>query len=140
MLEQVSRLADQSYQSRNTMNAITVNLISGRTIQQGVSMEGGKDKNDYRLACGIIEIDEADFKQLGIMKNTNVKVTSDFGDVIVKAVSATQGPHPGVAFIPMGPWANKVTSTETYSTGMPTFKGGTGNHRAGPDRTGHDFC
>jgi len=105
------------------MSKITINLISGRTIQQGVSMEGGKDKNNYRLACGIIEMDESDFKKLGIMKSTNVKVTSEYGDVIVKAVAATQGPHPGMAFIPMGPWANKVTSMETYSTGMPTFKG-----------------
>jgi formylmethanofuran dehydrogenase subunit D len=109
--------------SRNIMSEITINLISGRTIQQGVSMEGGKEKDKYRLACGIIEIDESDFKRLGVMKNTNVKVTSDFGSVVVKAIPATQGPHPGVAFIPMGPWANKVTSTETYSTGMPTFKG-----------------
>jgi len=57
------------------------------------------------------------------MKNTNVKVKSQHGEVIVKAIEATQGPHPGVAFIPMGPWANCVTNPETYSTGMPTFKG-----------------
>jgi formylmethanofuran dehydrogenase subunit D len=43
--------------------------------------------------------------------------------VVVKAVDATQGPHPGVAFIPMGPWANQVVNPRTYSTGMPTFKG-----------------
>jgi len=100
------------------MSAISINLISGRTIQQGVSMEGGKETDKYMKACGIIEIDESDFKRLGIMKNTNVKVKSEFGEVVVKAVEATQGP-----FIPMGPWANSVTSPETYSTGMPTFKG-----------------
>lgn len=105
------------------MSTITINLISGRTIQQGVSMEGGKETDKYMKACGIIEIDDSDFKRLGIMKNTNVKVKSEFGEVIVKAIEATQGPHPGVAFIPMGPWANSVTSPETYSTGMPTFKG-----------------
>jgi len=105
------------------MSTISINLISGRTIQQGASMEGGKDTDKYMKACGIIEIDDSDFKRLEIMKNTNVRVTSEFGNVVVKAVEATQGPHPGVAFIPMGPWANSVTSPETYSTGMPTFKG-----------------
>jgi formylmethanofuran dehydrogenase subunit D len=105
------------------MSNISVNLISGRTIQQGVSMEGGKEKDKYMKACGIIEIDESDFKRLGVMKNTNVKVKSQYGEVVVKAIEATQGPHPGMAFIPMGPWANSVTSPETYSTGMPTFKG-----------------
>ncbi|HPY60792.1 MAG TPA: molybdopterin dinucleotide binding domain-containing protein [Methanospirillum sp.] len=105
------------------MSTISINLISGRTIQQGASMEGGKDTDKYMKACGIIEIDDSDFKRLEIMKNTNVRVISEFGNVVVKAVEATQGPHPGVAFIPMGPWANSVTSPETYSTGMPTFKG-----------------
>ena len=104
-------------------NAITINLISGRTIQQGVAIESGKEKPSYRTACGIIEMDPTDLKRLGAWKNTNVKVTSDYGSVVVKAVEATQGPHPGVAFIPMGPWANAVVSDNTYSTGMPTFKG-----------------
>jgi formylmethanofuran dehydrogenase subunit D len=103
--------------------SITVNLISGRTIQQGVAIESGKEKPSYRTACGIIEMDNADLKALGAWKNTNVKVTSAYGSVVVKAIEATQGPHPGVAFIPMGPWANSVVSDNTYSTGMPTFKG-----------------
>lgn len=52
-----------------------------------------------------------------------MRVTSEYGSVIVKAVEATQGPHPGVAYIPMGPWANMLVDPDTYSTGMPTFKG-----------------
>jgi len=102
---------------------IQVNLISGRSIQQGVAIEGGKEKPAYRTAAGIIELDPSDLKKLGAWKNTNVRVTSDFGDVVVKAIETTQGPHPGLGFIPMGPWANAVIDPNTYSTGMPTFKG-----------------
>jgi formylmethanofuran dehydrogenase subunit D len=102
---------------------ITINLISGRTIQQGVAIEGGKEKDYYRDAAGIIELDPTDFKKLGIWKNTNVRVTSPYGNVVVKAIETSQGPHPGVAFIPMGPWANSIIDPNTYSTGMPTFKG-----------------
>ncbi|MBP2146488.1 formylmethanofuran dehydrogenase subunit D [Methanofollis sp. W23] len=105
------------------MPEIELNLISGRSIQQGVSMEAGKEKPAYTKACGIIEMDDADFKRLGAWRNTNVRVTSEYGSVVVKAVQTTQGPHPGLAFIPMGPWANMVISPKTYSTGMPTFKG-----------------
>lgn len=105
------------------MPKIKVNLISGRTIQQGVSMEGGKEKPAYRDACGIIEMDPTDIKKMGAWSNTNVRVSSPHGSVVVKAINATQGPHPGVAFIPMGPWANQVIDPNTYSTGMPTFKG-----------------
>lgn len=102
---------------------ITLNLISGRSIQQGVAIEGGKEKANYRTAAGIIELDHADLKALGIWKNTNVRVTSPYGSVVVKAIETSQGPHPGVAFIPMGPWANSIVDPNTYSTGMPTFKG-----------------
>jgi len=104
-------------------NSISLNLISGRTIQQGVAIEGGKEKPLYRTAAGIIEMDNADIKKLGAWRNTNVRVTSDYGSVIVKAMETSQGPHPGIGFIPMGPWANAVISPNTYSTGMPTFKG-----------------
>jgi formylmethanofuran dehydrogenase subunit D len=102
---------------------INVNLISGRSIQQGVAIEGGKEKPAYRTAAGIIELDPSDLKKLGAWKNTNVRVTSDYGTVVVKAIETTQGPHPGLGFIPMGPWANTITNPNTYSTGMPTFKG-----------------
>jgi len=102
---------------------INLNLITGRTIQQGVAIEGGKEKPRYREACGIIELDPSDFEKLGAWRNTNVRVTSEFGSVVVKAIDATQGPHPGLGWIPMGPWANSVTNPNTYSTGMPTFKG-----------------
>jgi formylmethanofuran dehydrogenase subunit D len=106
-----------------TVATIQVNLISGRSVQQGVAIEGGKEKPAYRTAAGIIELDRSDLKRLGAWKNTNVRVTSDYGSVVVKAIETTQGPHPGLAFIPMGPWANSVISPNTYSTGMPTFKG-----------------
>ena len=105
------------------MPEIEINLISGRTIDQGVSMENGKEKLAYRNACGIIELDDVEFKKLGTYRNTNVRVTSEYGSVVVKAIQATQGPHPGLGWIPMGPWANAVVDPNTYSTGMPTFKG-----------------
>ena len=105
------------------MAAINLNLITGRSIQQGVAIEGGKEKPAYRTAAGIIELDPSDLKRLGAWRNTNVKVTSEYGSVVVKAIETTQGPHPGLGFIPMGPWANSIVNPNTYSTGMPTFKG-----------------
>lgn len=86
-------------------------------------MEGGKEKDAYRSACGIIEMDIADLRKMGTWRNTNVRVTSEFGSVVVKAIETTQGPHPGLGYIPMGPWANSVVDPNTYSTGTPTFKG-----------------
>ena len=104
-------------------NSIEVNLISGRTVWQGVAIEGHKHDDGYVKACGIVEMDVSDMKKLHVFPGQTVKVKSAYGEVVVRAVKATQGPHPGLVFIPMGPWANQVTMPVTYSTGMPHFKG-----------------
>jgi formylmethanofuran dehydrogenase subunit D len=104
-------------------NSIEVNLISGRTVWQGVAIEGHKHDDGYIKACGIVEMDVSDMKTLHVFPGQTVRVKSAHGEVVVRAVKATQGPHPGLVFIPMGPWANQLTNPETYSTGMPHFKG-----------------
>lgn len=105
------------------MTAIEANLITGRTFMQGVAIEGHKHGEEYVKACGICEMDVSDLKKLGVFPGQTVRVKSAYGEVVVRAVKATQGPHPGLVFIPMGPWANQVTSPNTYGTGMPHFKG-----------------
>ncbi|MGZ8886382.1 MAG: molybdopterin dinucleotide binding domain-containing protein, partial [Halobacteriota archaeon] len=45
------------------------------------------------------------------------------GEVVVRAIKSPYGPHPGIVFIPMGPWANQVVDPETNTTGMPSYKG-----------------
>ena len=118
------------------MATINVNLISGRSIQQGVAIEGGKEKPAYRTAAGIIELDPSDLKKLGTWKNTNVRVTSDYGSVIVKAIETTQGPHPGLGFIPMGPWANSIINPNTYSYGYADIQRCSCEGRGRDQRTG----
>jgi formylmethanofuran dehydrogenase subunit D len=68
-------------------------------------------------------MDVSDMKELHVFPGQTVRVKSEYGQVVVRAVKATQGPHPGLVFIPMGPWANQVTGTITESTGMPQYKG-----------------
>jgi len=102
---------------------ITLNMITCRSIKQGVGIEAGKTSQKYFDACSIIEMHPDDFKELGIYPNTNVKVTTPVGSVIVKAVVPRQAHYPGLGHIPMGPWANRIVSAYTYSTGEPCFKG-----------------
>ena len=64
-----------------------------------------------------------DDRKSRIMANTNVRVTSKDGTIVVKAVRTREDLVPGLAHIPMGPWANAIVSAYTYSTGEPCFKG-----------------
>ena len=98
-------------------------LITGRTIDQGVGKEMGKGSKEYLESAAVCFLDEADLKKLGIKSRTNVKVSSKYGSVIVKALKNPYGSNPGLVFIPCGLWANAICGDETFGMGMPLFKG-----------------
>ncbi len=99
---------------------IEVEVITGRTIDQGKTVEE-KFSEEYFNAVNYCEINEQDFKKLGLRDGDRVRVKTDFGEVVVYAKI---GDVPeGVIFIPMGPYANRITSDDTDGTGMPRFKG-----------------
>jgi len=102
---------------------IKVILITGRSLDQGVSKEYGKFSKAYVEKVAVCELDVEDMKTLGINPGQNVKVKTKYGEVVVKAVESTQAPHKGIAFIPYGPWASSVMPSTTESTGMPSLKG-----------------
>jgi formylmethanofuran dehydrogenase subunit D len=100
-----------------------VTLITGRTIDQGVGKEMGKGSKEYFESAAICFLDPVDIKKLGLKNGSNVQVTSKFGSVVVKAKKFPRGVMPGMVFIPCGLWANAVCGDDTYSMGMPLFKG-----------------
>jgi formylmethanofuran dehydrogenase subunit D len=98
-------------------------LLTGRTINQGVALEGGKTSKENVRAAAICVFDKDDFKKLDAIVGTPVKVMTDYGEVVVYSTITEEGPHPGIIFIPMGPWANQVVNPDSQSCGTPTFKG-----------------
>jgi formylmethanofuran dehydrogenase subunit D len=100
-----------------------VTLLTGRTIEQGVGKERGKTSEAYVESVSVCYVDPEDLKRLKIKEKTNVLVSTDYGSVVVKAVKSLRGPHPGVIFIPYGPWVNVVVDPETEGVGMPSLKG-----------------
>ncbi len=98
-------------------------LLTGRTINQGVALEGGKTTKENVRACAICAFDKEDFDKLECIVGTSIKVSTNFGEVMVYAIISDEGPHPGIIFIPMGPWANQLVNPDSQSCGTPTFKG-----------------
>ncbi|MHC1585316.1 MAG: molybdopterin dinucleotide binding domain-containing protein, partial [Candidatus Syntropharchaeia archaeon] len=107
--------------ARCTMSEINVKLITGRTLDQGANLEN-KMSEEYLKAAAICEMSGRDMDTLGISEGKNVRVKTDFGEIVVSAVK-NEGNPDGIAFIPMGPWANAVIGPETGGIGMPRFKG-----------------
>ncbi|MFX0178994.1 MAG: molybdopterin dinucleotide binding domain-containing protein [Candidatus Hodarchaeota archaeon] len=98
-------------------------LLTGRTINQGVALEGGKITRENVRAAAICAFDKDDFKKLDCLVGTPVKVITDYGEVVVYSTISDEGPHPGIIFIPMGPWANQLVNPDSQSCGTPTYKG-----------------
>jgi formylmethanofuran dehydrogenase subunit D len=100
-----------------------VTLITGRTIDQGVGKEMGKGSQEYFDSTAVCFLDPVDIKKLGVKSGMNVQVTSKWGSVVVKARKYNRGAMPGMIFIPCGLWANAICGDDTYTMGMPIFKG-----------------
>ncbi|MEM3702837.1 MAG: molybdopterin dinucleotide binding domain-containing protein [Candidatus Bathyarchaeia archaeon] len=105
------------------MGTLKVILVTGRTISQGITREGKKKLKEYMESVAVCEMDPEDLGKLGVKEGELIRVKTSYGTAIVSAKASTQAPHPGIAFIPMGPWANEVIGQETDSVGMPSFKG-----------------
>jgi len=105
------------------MPKLKVTLLTGRTLRQGQGKEYGKLSERYWKSVAICEIDPEDMKHLGVKENQSVKITTDYGSVVVRAVKSLRAPHSGVVFVPYGPWASVIVNPKTHGTGMPSFKG-----------------
>ncbi len=101
--------------------SVEVEIISGRTLEQGATVEE-KLTEEYFNAVNYCELSEDDFNALGLSEGDRVKVKTEFGEVVVYAVKS-KDLQKGMAFIPMGPYANMIIDPSTDGTGMPQFKG-----------------
>jgi formylmethanofuran dehydrogenase subunit D len=103
--------------------SLSVVLVTGRTIEQGVGKEHGKASEEYAENVAVCYLDPEDLRKLKIKENTPVRVFTPQGSIIVKALKSRRGPHPRLVFMPYGPWTNAIADAETDSIGMPSFKG-----------------
>lgn len=112
---------------------LDVLVLTGRTIDQGRGKEMGKLSDVYQKDTSQVQIDPVDMKALDLRHNATVKVTTDFGSVVLRAVKSIRGPHSKMIFIAYGPWASMVSDPETHGSGMPSLKGMKGTIEPAPD-------
>lgn len=105
------------------MPKIKVTLLTGRTIDQGTTKEHGKLSGAYRENVAICELDPDDLETIGARENSNIKISTKHGTIIVKAKQSKRAPHRKIAYMPYGLWANTIADPKTHGTGMPSFKG-----------------
>lgn len=100
---------------------LNATFISGRTVNQGANLEN-KTSKAYFNSAAYCEMNSGDAKKIGVQPGNNIRVTTDFGSVVV-SLRICEGNPDGLIFVPMGPWANAVVDPSTAGCGMPGFKG-----------------
>jgi len=106
-----------------TAPKLKVTLLTGRTLRQGQGKEHGKLSEQYWKSVAVCEMDPDDMKRLGVRENENVRIATEWGSIVVKAVKSLRAPHPGAVFVPYGPWVSLIMDSKTHGTGMPSLKG-----------------
>ncbi|UCE29262.1 MAG: molybdopterin dinucleotide-binding protein [Candidatus Bathyarchaeota archaeon] len=105
------------------MPKLKVLLQTVRTIDQGTGKEHGKLSEEYQESVAICQVDPEDMKLIGMREDGNVRITTNFGSVVLRLVKSQAAPHSKIVFIPYGPWASLIMNPETHGTGMPSLKG-----------------
>jgi len=101
---------------------IDVTLITGRSLQQGISLEIGKTSTEYFNSVNYVEMNRSDSDALEMNKDAPVEITTSHGKVLL-FWRVSEGLPQGLIFVPYSPWINQVIGTDTACTGTPNFKG-----------------
>jgi formylmethanofuran dehydrogenase subunit D len=114
-------------------------LITGRTKEQGQARHGGelstsvsrgkvstsvgrgKASPAYQQATAWIQMNTEDMARMGIAEGQVVHAWTSAGEADLP-VRVGELPT-GMAFVPVGPAASRLSGAETDSTGMPLLKG-----------------
>jgi formylmethanofuran dehydrogenase subunit D len=104
------------------LEKLNVILISGRTTEQGVGLEEGKQSEKYVKSIQHVQINPLAAENLNLKEDDVVDIATESGSVSVYW-KPDQRLEQELVFFPYGIWANQLFSSETEGTGMPPFKG-----------------
>ena len=107
----------------DTQPPLDIILTSGRTIEQGKTLVGLKVSGEAKQFTGVCYLDPEDMEILNLQENDRVKITTAEGDIVVFARVSKDAPHKGIAFMPLGIYANWVTPPGSAGIGVPKYKG-----------------
>ncbi len=106
------------------MTEIKLTLLTVRTVEQGVFMEGkGKYSREYLIALHTIYLNPADAAKIQVSPGDLVNVKSSITGQEITCIAKVD-PHvrEGTAYMAYGFPANKLIGSETQGTGVPDYK------------------
>ncbi len=98
-----------------------ITVVTYRDVFQSSACEEDRNGGECERLSAVIVLDTAEMKRMGIQDGANVKLTSKWGSIVVKAVFSPREEQKGIGFMVNSPWSNALVSGET-TDGIPEFK------------------
>ena len=65
---------------------------------------------------------KTDMQKMGLKTGDRVKISNNFGSLVVEVKESKKDEPGGLAFMVNSPWSNSLVSGETRGKGIPEFK------------------
>lgn len=98
-----------------------ITIVTCRDVFQSSACEEDRNGKECERLSAVIVLDAAEMKRMGIQDGANVRLTSKWGSIVVKAVFSPREEQKGIGFMVNSPWSNTLVSSE-ITGGIPEFK------------------
>ncbi len=99
-----------------------IKITTYRDIFQVEALERDRFGEEYRKLSACIVMSRDDLKKMGLKAGERVKVSSNYGSVVVEVKESKRDEPAGIAFMVNSPWSNALVSNDTGGKSIPEFK------------------
>jgi len=99
-----------------------IKITTYRDIFQVEALECDRFGEEYRKLSAAIVISKNDLKKMGLKAGDRVRVSNNYGSIVVEVKESRRDEPGGIAFMVNSPWSNALVSGETGGKGIPEFK------------------
>lgn len=99
-----------------------IKIITYRDIFQVEALESDRFGEEYKKLSASISMSKIDLQKMGIKSGDRVKISNNFGSLVVQTRESKRDEPGGLAFMVNSPWSNSLVSGETGGKGIPEFK------------------
>lgn len=99
-----------------------IKITTYRDIFQAEAMERDRFGEEYKMLSAAISISKIDMQKMGLKPKDRVKISNNYGSIIVEAKETRKDEPGGLAFMVNSPWSNSLVPGDTQGKGIPEFK------------------
>jgi formylmethanofuran dehydrogenase subunit D len=99
-----------------------IRITTYRDIFQAEALERDRFGEEYKKLSAAIILSRNDMQKMGLKSGDRVKISNNYGSIVVEAKESKKDEPGGLAFMVNSPWSNSLVGDETQGKGIPDFK------------------